>query len=401
MSWSVQDLLGTSNPLAEHYRHFRVAERTLLSGHSHQAWPDVALDGQRQAWFDAAEFVDDKWSHAFAQADRVRAGYRHLLDDPDGLYSLAASTHDLLIKLLSALPLGRRPRLVTTDSEFYSLRRQLDRLAEEGIEVVQVAALPADSVGERLAAAVDERTAALFTSTVFFDSARIAGDLTPAAEACRRHGAVLVLDVYHQLNVVPFSLAERGLLDAYVVSAGYKYCQLGEGNAFLRFPPDCDLRPVATGWFAEFGELTAPQQGDRVRYSAANDRFGGATYDPTSHYRGAAVFEFFAAQELTVDLLRGVSQAQLGLLCEEFDHLDFDPAVIRRDREIELSQLGGFLALTTPLAGRLCAALKQRGVTSDFRHQVLRLGPAPYVSRRQLVAAMAILGELVREASRE
>jgi len=399
LSFTLEDLFADENPLADHYGHFRVTERTLLSGHSHQAWPDCGLEAQRRAWLDAAELVDDKWEAAFAQADQIREGYRRLLDDPDGLYSLASSTHDLLIKLLSALPLRSRPRIVTTDGEFHSLRRQLDRLSEEGIEVVKVPALPAETIGERLAAEVGDTTAAVFTSTVFFGSARIAGDLTSAAVACRQHGALLVLDVYHQLNAVPFSLAQRDLLDAYVVSAGYKYCQLGEGNAFLRFPADCELRPVATGWFAEFGELTAPQSGDRVSYSAAHDRFGGATYDPTSHYRGAAVFDFFQRLELGANLLRQVSQAQVGWLCREFDALDLDPAVIRRDTAIELAELGGFLALTSPVAGTFCRKLKERGIFTDFRHEVLRLGPAPYLSRRQLSDAVAALGAIAHEAA--
>ena len=46
------------NPLASHYSRFHVAERLLLTGHSHQAWPDVSFDAQQQAWLDAAEFVD-------------------------------------------------------------------------------------------------------------------------------------------------------------------------------------------------------------------------------------------------------------------------------------------------------------------------------------------------------
>ncbi|MCZ6726009.1 MAG: kynureninase [Acidobacteria bacterium] len=399
MTFSAADLLAEVNPLADHYRYFRVGERTLLSGHSHQAWPDCGLEAQRRAWLDAAEHVDDKWSLAFAEADKVRSGYRRLIDDPTGLFSLAGSTHDLLVKLISALPLAERPRLVTTDGEFHSLRRQLDRLAEEGIEVHKVPALPAADVGERLAAAVTDTTSAVFTSTVFFGSSHIAGDLTPAAEACRRHGAILVLDVYHQLNVVPFSLAARDLLDVYVVSAGYKYCQLGEGNAFLRFPRDCELRPVATGWFAEFGQLTAPQEGEGVSYSTADDRFGGATYDPTSHYRAARVFEFFSDHGLDALTLREVSQAQIALLCREFDALDLDPAVISRDRSVELSAIGGFLALTSPHAGRLCRLLEEHGIHSDFRDQVLRLGPAPYLSRRQLTDAVAILAEVVGEAT--
>lgn len=394
-----EELYGDPNGLASHYSRFRVQERLLLTGHSHQAWPDRAFEGQKRAWRDAAEHVDDKWQHAFLQADRVRAGYRRLLDDPSGLYSLAESTHDLLVRFLSALPWRERSEIVTTDREFYSLRRQLARIEEEGIRVTRVDADPAESVGERLANAVTDRTAVVCTSTVFFSNAHIAGDLTPAAEACRRHGAELLLDLYHQLNVVPFSLRDRGLEDAYAVSAGYKYCQLGEGNAFLRFPPDCSLRPMATGWFAEFGELTDAKTAGQVQYNAGEDRFAGATYDPTAHYRGAAVFDFFAEQGLHPQLLREVSQHQIDLLRRGFDDLDLDSALIDRDRQATLDRLGGFLPLQTPLAGAIHERLKQEGVWTDFRGEVLRLGPAPYLSDAQLQETLAILGRVAREVA--
>lgn len=394
--YTVANLARDPSPLAADYSRFRVAERILLSGHSHQAWPDRGLAGQVRAWEDAARLVDDKWERAFERADRVREGYRRLLDDPDGRYSLAASTHDLLVRLLSALPLAERPRLVTTDEEFYSLRRQLLRLEEEGIEVVRVPSRPAGSVGERLAAAVDDRTAAVLTSTVFFLSARIAGDLTPAADACRRHGAILVLDVYHQLNAVPFSLAGRGLLDAYVVTAGYKYCQLGEGNAILRYPRDCALRPVATGWFAEFGDLTAETDRRRVPYDSGHDRFAGATYDPTSHYRAAEVFDFFAERGLTPELLRELSQHQMGLLRHGIDGLDLSLQLLDYERDLPLEQAAGFLAVRSPHAGILHRELKQRGVYTDFRGEILRLGPAPYVTDRQIDEAIGHLGRIAR-----
>ncbi len=391
------ELFTEPNPLARHYSRFRVGERLLLTGHSHQAWPDCGFEGQQRAWHDAATYVDDKWEHAFERAERVRAGYRRLLDDPDGFYSLAESTHDLLVRFLSALPWRERRQIVTTDQEFYSLRRQLLRLEEEGVEVVRVAAAPAHSVGARLAAAVSDRTAAVCTSTVFFSTAQIAGDLSPAAEACRRHGARLLLDVYHQLNVIPFSLTRSGLGDAYVLCAGYKYLQLGEGNAILRFPPDCELRPIATGWFAEFGELTAEKTPGRVAYNAGQDRFAGATYDPTAHYRAAEVFDFFHRQGLSAELLREVSQHQVGLLRERFDRLDLDPKLIDRDRELPLDQVGGFLTLTSAHAGTLNQRLKKRGMMTDYRGEILRLGPAPFLSDAQLVRAIETLGEVARE----
>jgi len=65
------------------------------------------------AWLDAARHVDDKWEHAFERAERVREGFARLPGDAGGGIALAANTHDLVVRLLSALPLRTRPRLVT------------------------------------------------------------------------------------------------------------------------------------------------------------------------------------------------------------------------------------------------------------------------------------------------
>ena len=390
-------LFGSPNPLAAFYSRFRVEERILLTGHSHQAWPDRARDAQLEAWDDAARLVDDKWERAFAVGDRVRDGFSRLMGDPDGLYALGANTHELLVRLLSALPLADRPRMVTTDSEFHSARRQLSRLEEAGVEVIRVSADPAPTVGERLSALVDDRTAAVLTSTVFFRDARIAGGLEAVAAACRLHGAALVLDVYHQLNAVPFSLRERGLEDAFAVGGGYKYCQLGEGNCFLRFPPDSDLRPVVTGWFAEFDALTDPAS-TTVDYGRGAWRFAGSTYDPTSHYRAASVFDFFVEQELTPVALRALSQRQVGRLAARFDALDLPESVVRRDRGIPLTEIAGFLCLRSARAEELSLCLRDADVFTDVRGDILRLGPAPYLSTRQLDDAITALAAAVGRA---
>jgi kynureninase len=403
--------------LARHYTRFRVAERLLLTGHSHQAWPDVAFEAQQRAWLDAAALVDDKWEQAFAQADLVRAGFRRLLNDHDGDIALGSNTHELVTRLLSALPLGARPRLVTSDGEFHTVRRQLDRLQEEGLEVVRIAARPAETLAARLVRAVDDKTACVLVSSVLYETAEIVPGLDVIASACATRGATLLVDAYHHLNVVPFDLRALGLDQAFITGGGYKYCQLGEGNGFLRIPAGCVLRPVLTGWFAEFaapsavvsgfsrtGDVTGVSrtgqtaEGRDVEYGGGAARFAGATYDPTSHYRAAAVFAFHVDQGLTPERLRALSRHQVGLLKTAFEALDVDPAWASVEPMPD-DRRAGFLAIRTPHAGTVAQRLRARGVLVDARGDVLRLGPAPYLNDDQLREAIRRLGDLTSPES--
>lgn len=377
--------------LAEHYRRFRVSERLLLTGHSHQAWPDVALDGMLEAFRDAAELVDTKWERAFAQADRVRQGYRALIGDPGAEIALGASTHELVVRFLSALPWRKRPRLITTDGEFHTLRRQLGRLGEAGLEVVRVPARPVDDLAERLAAAIDSRTAAVLVSAVLFEDARIVPGLDELARAAT--STELLIDVYHALGGIPFAAPKS----AWIVGGGYKYLQLGEGNCFLRVPEHAwEWRPVITGWYAEFSVLDRDAGCDaRIPFAPGAEAFAGATYDPVSHYRAARVFDFFAQHELTPAALRQSYQSQLAVLAGAFDALGVSEELITRDRDTPLERFGGFLALRTDRAAELSRQLLARGVHTDSRGAFLRFGPAPYLSDAQLERSVVELGAVL------
>ena len=113
----------------------------------------------------------------------------------------------------------------------------------------------------------------MLVSSVLFETAEIVPGLDLVAARCARRGATLLVDAYHHLNVVPFDVRSLGLAEAFVTGGGYKYCQLGEGNCFLRVPPGCQLRPVLTGWFSEFearestARLTRASAPERARPS--------------------------------------------------------------------------------------------------------------------------------------
>ena len=392
----IDEIVGDSNSLSPFYSRFRVGTRILLTGHSHQAWPDAGYIAQQKAWLDAAEYVDDKWDLAFEKAEIVKRFFACLMGDAyDDNYTLGANTHELLVRFLSALDLKNRPRIVTTDGEFHSMRRQLHRLSEEGIEIVRVPVTPVATLTQRMAAEISRTTAAVMMSAVMFKDAMIVPELKAIADATSLEIPLLV-DAYHALNVVPFDLESNGLEDAFVLGGGYKYCQFGEGNCFLRIPPHCNLRPIITGWYAEFSELERAVNEGLTRYPTGGDRFQGSTYDPSSHYRACGVIEFFREQGLTSRLLRQISQHQLNNLRDGFDDLDCDPELIKRSDE-PLTDIGGFLALKSARAPDLQKALKDRGVWTDQRDGYLRLGPAPYVSDTQLRDAVAALGDAIKK----
>ena len=365
--------------LTKHYSAFRVSERLLLTGHSHQAWPDVAREGVVAAWDDAALQADEKWGRAFERADRVRDGFRLWLEAPDAELALDQNTFGLVLRFLSSLDLRRRPRLVTTSGEFHTLRRLMARLAEEELlDVVVVEARPADTLTERLAAETNERTAAVLVSAVLFEDSRMIPGLSELAAACETRGAELLVDVYHALGVMSFSF--DGLGSAWVVGGGYKYLQLGEGNCFLRVPPHADdLRPRFTGWYAEFAELAAEKTPGAVEYPRGGMRFAGATYDPTSHYRAARVFDFFQEHGLTPEALRANYLRQTTLLAHALG--------VEGRRE----DYGGFVAVEVPDAEEVSRRLAAEGVLTDSRGRRLRLGPAPYLTDDQLERAVGAI----------
>ena len=374
--------------LRPHYSAFLSRDRILLTGHSHQAWPNVARDGLLTAFSDAAKSVDDKWAAAAAQADVLRSAVAAELGVAGDEIALAQNSHELVSRFLSGLAWSRGRHIVTTAGEFHSMDRQLRRLVEAGIEVSFVPVAPLDTLAERMAACVRADTVALMASTVLFQTSAIVPHLNAAIEAAHRVGAAVLLDAYHAFCVVPQPLQTFGQDPIFVSGGGYKYAQWGEGCCWLRVPPNTDMRPVFTGWFADFAGLEGPRH-DRVGYGVRGaDRFAGSTYDPASHYRAAAVVQFFRDQHLTTDTLRQISLRQTRRL------MDALPALELLTPRVDESR-GGFVAFRVPNASRVVAALRREGVFADARDDILRLGPAPYLTNEELDRGASLVSAVV------
>lgn len=367
--------------------------RILLTGHSHQAWPDVIRDALTESFDDAARFADDKWDAAvFPKVTAVgEAILERMGFDRGDAIAFGRSTHELAFRLLTSLPLQRRPRIVTTSGEFHSLRRQLARLAEEGADVVWVSAEPRAALADRLLEALASGATMLALSAVLFEDAYVVPRLGEILARAAEVGAIFLIDAYHAFNVVPVDWGPaKGAL--FAMAGGYKYAAFGEGICWMRIPAGCALRPVYTGWFADFGSL-ASADGGAVAYGSGGARFAGATFDPTAFYRAGAALAHWDRFGLTVPRLRAISLRQTDRILARLDEAGLGHEVVTaRDPE----RRGGFVAVRAPRAGDVIARLRARGVFVDARRDLLRLGPAPYLTDDEIDRGVAATIEEIR-----
>ena len=363
-------------------------DRLHFAAHSHHLWPDASFDGHAQCWLDAAAFADRKWDKVMGEVWPEAQGHvaAELGVSPDRIV-FASNTHDFLVRLFASAPrrAGGPLRVLTSDGEFHSARRQLARLEEEGLALVtRVAAEPFASFSTRLleAAGAGEQDLIL-VSQVLFGSGRIFDRLANLAALGDPTGPWIVIDGYHAFMALDRPFPTEAADSAFYLGGGYKYAMAGEGMAFMHCPPGFGPRPLITGWFAEFGELTAPP-GSSVGYTSDAMRFMGATFDPSALYRLNSIQRMLRDEELTTAAI----SAHVAGLQEQLLAALKGTALAEADL---LNPLDGrpharFLAFRSPQAVEWNAALMASNCITDVRGDVLRLGLGLYHDEADIAA---------------
>jgi len=381
--------------LRAEYSRFLRGDRILMTGHSHQAWPDAVRDAMGACFDDAARWVDDKWEEAVmpkvgtvTAAVAERMGFAS--DDP---VAIGKSTHELFYRVLSALPERSKLHIVTTTGEFHSMHRQLCRLEEEGVRVTWVPAQPRAALADALLDALEPGVSMLALSAVLFEDAFIVPKLGEILARAVEVGAVPLVDAYHAFNVAPLSWGPAAS-QVFALAGGYKYAQFGEGLCWLRFPRETTLRPVYTGWFADFAALANPRgaasERPQIGYGGGGARFAGSTFDPTALYRAEAALQVFERHGLTLDVLRATSTRQTSRIVRGLEKGHADVASSSDDQ-----RRAGFVSVRARDASGAMARLRKRDVFVDARGEFLRLGPAPYLRDADIDRGVAaVLEEL-------
>ncbi len=191
----------------------------------------------------AANWYDTWWG----DLDALRQRYAALVGAAPAEIALHPSVSSILGVVASALDTRIRRKVVTTALDFPTLPYQW---LPRDVELVVLESPDGISVPlEMFEAAVDDRTALVATSHVYFCSGAIQ-DIGGLGSIAERRGALSLIDGYQGVGQLPVDVRAAGV-DFYC-SGGLKWLLGGTGVTFLYARADTThaLRPESTGWFA-------------------------------------------------------------------------------------------------------------------------------------------------------
>jgi len=324
------------------------------------------------AWYDV-------WWGRLAE---LRRRYGALIGASADEIALHASVSTATAVLAGMLDYSRRPKVVTTDLDFPTVVHQWLAKRPQGVEVEVVRSPDGVTVPpDLLASAVDERTALVATSHVFFTTGAIQ-DLRAVADAAHAHGALCFIDAYQGVGQVPVDVRSSGV--DFLCSGGLKWLLGGPGITFLYARRDliADFTPTVTGWFAharqfEFDPAALVWHDDARRFEQGTPALAAVH----AQLGGLDVIE-----EIGVPAIRAATSQLTEDLVTRARARGFRPRVARTD-----SERSAIVMLPSADPHADVAALAARRIIADARPGHVRLSPYFYNVVEDHVAALEIL----------
>jgi kynureninase len=385
-------LRAAPDPLLAWRDEFPLATRTThLISHSLGAMP-------RRARARVAEYLDrwdergirswgDAWWMLPLEVGDVLAP---VLGAPAGSITMHPNVTLAQATVLSAISFAApRNGLVCTELDFPSCLYLYEGQADRGAVVTRVPSDDGMTIdAQRVCDAIDETTAVVAVSGVIFRSAAIV-DLAPIVTRAHAVGAVVLVDAYQWVGIVPLDVTALGV--DYLTGGSVKYLCGGPGGGFLYVRPDrlAATRPRLTGWMAHpdpFSFDPGP-----MRWRDDGLRLLNGTPHVPCLYAARAGYEIVA--EIGVAAIRAKSLRLTGRIVE-FAQAAGWPV----HSPLDGARRGGSVSLGVPRAEQVQAELDRRDVLCDWRPGVgIRLGPHFYTSDDDVERGLAEMKDIVDE----
>ena len=346
-------------------------EDDLREGFSH--WQNK-LDGAWDPW------LEEEHAHRSRIAQLINA------PRPDCIVPKTSAGQGLRT-VLNALP--GTPRVLTTAAEFDSVDIILKQYAAVGR--IHLTTVPHQNPEGKidltqLIETIRKGIDLVVISQVFFTTSQIIPNLDRLAAECHKAGARLLVDSYHAIGVFPVDVA--AMQADFLIGGSYKYLRGGPGAAFLYISPDAltsDLKPIDIGWFAK----EHPFQYERPnppRFAPGGDAYLESTPPVLTYYQARA--GQLITLQLGVARIRAYNLDRLTRLKQYLADLNI-PATGADEEH------GAFLTIEHPNAVSLAKQLAHKNITTDARHNYLRLCPDYLTPDTSLHEAATTLASLI------
>ena len=311
-----------------------------------------------------------------------------LMGAAPGTVAMVPTVSQAQAMILSALTYTPdRDEIVMTALDFPSVRYVTDELAPKlGARVTVVPS--DDNVGidaQRVVEAITSRTKLVAISHVLFKSAYIM-EVAPIIAKARSVGALVLLDAYHAVGVIPVDVSTLGA-DFYMGGV-LKWLCGGPGGCFLWVSPEqsAALRPVLTGWQAH--QRPFAFEPDMEPASGAWRWLGGTPTVPALY---AAMDGPTIISEAGLPAIRAKSQRQTTRLIALADARGFAVTAPR-----DPARRGGTVAFDVPNGAAVAQALLSRDIVIDYRPGAgIRVAPHFYTTDEELEAFITALDDIL------
>ena len=366
---------------------FPLLERCVyLNSNSAGAAPRAAKRALEDYWRTVENWRDEAWEGWWHELEDHANAIAALVGAPAGSVVCDTNLATLFGRVLSCFDYRARPRVVASDLEFPSIPFVIRGFERYGTQAVIVPSRDGVAIDvEGIVAAIDERTQLVCVSHATFQAGALL-DVAPIVRRAREVGALVLLDAYQSVGVLPIDVAALGV--DFLLGGAHKWLCGSYESAFLYVRPALlpRLEPAATGWIASADPLSfAPATG----WADSARRFAGGTPAvlPTLFSRpGLAI-----VRDLGLETIRGLS-------------LGYTDHVIARADEAGLAvvtprahdQRAGIVALRFPGDAAVARALVAAGQVCSYRGAI-RIAPHFYSTRAEIDQFM---DELIRRARR-
>jgi len=287
--------------------------------------------------------------------------------DPDEL-AITTNISIALSTIASCLDLtGPRRRVILSELDFPTDGHVWLAQRRRGAELVWLRSedgltIPLEAYDE----AIDDRTALVMVNRVLYRSSAIV-DAKAICSMARERGALSFLDDYHGIGILPLDLHDVAC-DLYTAGT-LKWLCGGPGLAFLYARRDviAGLEPTVTGWFGTDAPFAFDTE--HLVFHPTARRFEHGTPPAPVSFLAQGGLDIIA--EVTPERIRERQGELTDHVIARADEAGL-PVRTPRDR----SARGGVVNVGVgPEARRICHALLDRDVCTDFRGDGLRVSP--------------------------